>query len=81
MDYSLELSGKRRITFIGDSFTAGHGVADVEERFVNQIRTMRPDLEIHAIARNGWDTSHEIDNLEKLWQLCYEFDQAVLVYV
>src|SRR5262245_52367922 len=33
--------GKRRVTFTGDSFTAGWGVADVEDRFANRIRKDR----------------------------------------
>ncbi len=30
--------GRRHICFVGDSFTFGHGVADVSDRFTNRIR-------------------------------------------
>src|SRR5436305_298131 len=39
IDYALTReSGRRRVSFVGDSFTAAEGVADVEDRFVNRIR-------------------------------------------
>ena len=47
---------KPRITFLGDSFTAGHGIKNVDDRFANQIRKMHPELEVHVFAKNGWDT-------------------------
>lgn len=73
--------GRRRITFIGDSFTVGHGVPDVEDRFANRIRRQRPDWEIHVLAQNGWETGDELDLLETQLRPQYEFDQVVLVYV
>jgi len=81
MNYALKRFGKRRITFIGDSFTAGHGIADVEDRFANLIRSMRPEMEIHVLADNGWDTYLELSTLVKLSQDGYEFEHVVLVYV
>lgn len=62
----------RRLTFLGDSFTAGHGVADVERRFANLIRRERPDWEVHAIARNGNDTRHQLDTLASLLRIPYD---------
>lgn len=45
VDYPLERAvGSRRISFLGDSFTAGHGIKSVEDRFPNLVR---------ARARNG----------------------------
>lgn len=80
-DYQRKLSGQRRISFIGDSFTAGHGVKNVEDRFVNIIRKSTPNLEVHAIAANGLETIHEIDLIGKLSSSDgYEFDVVVLVY-
>jgi hypothetical protein len=32
-------SNRKHICFVGDSFTFGHGVADVSDRFTNRIRT------------------------------------------
>ena len=31
--------GRRRIVFAGDSFTFGHGIKDVDDRFSNLVRT------------------------------------------
>lgn len=71
---------RRRITFLGDSFTAGHGVADVEDRFANRIRRARTDWEVHALARNGIHTETQIETLEQLLRRGYEIDTVVLAY-
>jgi len=80
VDYQLKLQGKPRITFIGDSFTAGHGITDVEKRFVNLIREARSDWEIHCFAKNGWDTYAYMDYMTKSIESGYEFDHIVLIY-
>ena len=73
--------GKRRITFVGDSFTAGFGVKDVEDRFVNRIRRGHPEWEIHAAAKPGLDTSTEVDIMHNLTvSNHYRIDVLVLVY-
>ena len=72
---------KRRITFVGDSFTAGFGVKDVEDRFVNRIRRLHPEWEIHAAAKPGLDTSTEVDIMHNLTvSNHYQIDVLVLVY-
>jgi lysophospholipase L1-like esterase len=71
--------GKRRITFIGDSFTAGHGVPNVDDRFANLVRAAHPDWEVHVLAQNGWETGNELDLLRGL-PPDYALDQVVLVY-
>jgi len=43
LTYELRIPlGKRRIFFLGDSFTAGHGIKDVDDRFANRIRQANP---------------------------------------
>ena len=80
LDYSYaKPEGLRRISFLGDSFTAGHGVL-VEERFANLIRNARPDWQVHAIAWPGSSTVGQLALLEKLIQQGYELDVVVLVY-
>lgn len=71
--------GQRRVSFIGDSFTAGHGV-EVEERFANLYRARRPDLEVHVLAGRGADTGHELNLLGELLGRGYQFDLVVLCY-
>ncbi len=72
--------GKRRISFVGDSFTAGHGIRNVEDRFANCIRRAHPDWEIHVLAANGSETGGEINFLNLYTARGYQVDQVVLVY-
>jgi len=82
IDYPMARpAGKRRITFVGDSFTAGFGVKDVENRFVNRIRRLHPEWEVHAAAKPGLDTSTEVDIMHNLTvSNHYQIDVVVLVY-
>jgi hypothetical protein len=80
-DYSPALTpGKRRISFVGDSFTAGHGISDVEDRFPNIVRRAHPEWEIHVLARQGLDTGGELALMRKLFARGYQAQQVVLVY-
>ncbi len=82
IDYPNALTpGKRRVTFVGDSCTAGFGVKNVEDRFVNRIRRLHPDWEVHAVAKPGLDTSTEVEIMHNLTvSNGYRLDQVVLVY-
>ncbi len=77
-------AGKRRVTFVGDSFTAGHGVPDVTDRFANRLRAARPQWDVHVFAVNGWDTGGEVTWVTKQLPAYtkggYAFDEVVLVY-
>jgi hypothetical protein len=81
-DYPMALTpGKRRVTFVGDSFTAGFGVKGVEDRFVNRIRRLHPEWEVHAVAKPGLDTSTEVEIMHNLTvSNGYRLDLVVLVY-
>ncbi|MCH2169404.1 SGNH/GDSL hydrolase family protein [Myxococcota bacterium] len=70
--------GRARITFLGDSFTAGYGIPDVNERFANLVRAQRPDWEIHVLADNGWNSGAQIEVMASHPE--YEADRVVLVY-
>ena len=81
VEYALAIApGKRRVSFVGDSFTAGHGIEDVEQRFANRVRRMHPDWEVHVLADNGKDTAAEVDGLMALVANGYAVDEVVLVY-
>ena len=73
-------TGKRRVTFIGDSFTAGHGIPNVEDRFANVIRGEHPNWEVHVVAQCGWDTGHQLSNFMDMERYGYQTDLVVLVY-
>lgn len=86
-DYYLKkANGKRRIVFIGDSYTAGHGVKDIKDRFSNRVedRLARKVgsgyYEIYTIAIGGWDTIDEIDYLSGLVENGFETDIVVLCF-
>jgi len=72
--------GRRRVTFLGDSFTAAHGVADVEDRFANRIRAAHPDWEVHVLASPGWDTEPELTVLKLYGDDGFRIDVVVLIY-
>jgi hypothetical protein len=81
IEYSLTIApGKRRVSFLGDSFTAGHGIKEVEDRFSNRIRRLHPDWEIHVLAGNGLDTGAELGFFDGYAARGYQVDQVVLVY-
>src|ERR1043165_1005606 len=72
--------GKRRVTFVGDSFTAAQGIKNVEDRFVNRIRRAHPGWEVHMMAVLGFDTGHELDRMDQVLKDGYQIDEVVLVY-
>lgn len=81
VEYSLGIKpGARRITFIGDSFTAGHGVKNVEDRFVNRLRRQHSEWEVHCLAELGMETGDQIRYLQEWLQRGYALDQVVLIY-
>ncbi len=76
------VDSRRRITFVGDSFTAGHGIPEVGDRFANRIRRAHPTKwEVQVLAANGLDTGKELELLHGYGRKDYEFDVLVLVYV
>ncbi|HWX19985.1 MAG TPA: SGNH/GDSL hydrolase family protein [Candidatus Binatia bacterium] len=81
LEYSLRIApGKRRISFVGDSFTVGHGVKNVEDRFANRLRREHPEWEIHVLAMLGFNTGDEVDYLAGWLPKGYQLDEVVLVY-
>jgi len=71
---------KTRITFIGDSFTAGHGIEDVNNRFANILRNNKPDWEIQTFGVNGFDTGDQIKLLDDVLSQGFQLDWVVLIY-
>ncbi len=79
--YALTPSaGKMRISFIGDSFANGHGIANVEDRFSNIIATRNNGWEVYNLSRDGYSTQMEIDALKDLHSKGYKTDCLVLIY-
>jgi hypothetical protein len=81
VEYATAIApGKRRVTFIGDSFAAGHGIKNVEDRFENRLRREHPEWEVHVLANVGLDTGGEQVLLNRALTKGYQLDQVVLVY-
>lgn len=79
--YSLKpIPGKLRVTFVGDSFTAGHGIKNVDNRFANRVRRLHPEWDVHVFAQNGWDTGHELASIKAMTKQRYGAEVVVLVY-
>jgi len=72
--------GRMRVTFLGDSYTNGHGVKQVADRFVNRIRADRPGWEVHSFAEDGMDTGPILDRVRRLTATGYQLDVVVYVY-
>jgi hypothetical protein len=77
--HAVRTPGKPRLTFLGDSFTVGHGINNVEDRFPNRIRSLGI-YEVHIPADIGYDTGHHLQIIEGLIAQDYQFDRVVLVY-
>ncbi len=71
--------GKTRITFLGDSFTAGQGI-ELNERFANIIRENKQEWEIHTLAIPGWNTIDELNTIKAAFESKYKTNCVVLVY-
>ena len=82
IDYAAAIeTGKRRLTFLGDSLTAGHGVADVEDRFGNRVRrAIGATWEVQVVAMNGLETGDEIEAVRNLVRAGFELDVVALIY-
>lgn len=82
VDYTKAIpAGKRRVTFLGDSFALGHGIEDVDRRFSNLVRRDHPGWDVETLAHAGWDTKLEIEGLDRFANEGYALDVVVLVYV
>lgn len=70
----------RRVSFMGDSFTTGHGVKNVEDLFWYRIRNAHPGWEVHDLAVLGRDTGRELTMMTDALSQGYQLDEVVLVY-
>lgn len=83
-DYYFEKE-KQRIVFIGDSYTIGHGIKNIEDRFTGIIearlnKEFAGRYEVYTIAKNGWDTAHEADYFNQLIKNGFEADTIILCF-
>lgn len=57
-----DLASTEKLFVVGDSFVAGLGINDPEERFSNHLRRwLAPDWSVCNLGRMGWNTRQELD--------------------
>lgn len=55
-----------KMMFLGDSFVAGHGIKDPEDRFSDIVgRKLGSQFAVYNLGRNAADTKEEYENLRK----------------
>ena len=73
--------GKRRLTIFGDSFSNGHGIKDINKRYSNIIREKYGNrIEVHNMSVSGGNSHSQLENMERLLPLGYEYDVILLAY-
>jgi len=71
-----KIGSRKRVAVVGDSFAAGGGIEEIEDRFSNQLAKMLgDDYVVMTIAKNGWNTRQEIDGL-----LAYPYPPDLVVF-
>lgn len=58
---STQISGKKKVMVLGDSFVAGHGIKDPEDRFSNRLQRLLPDdkYKVFNLGVGGSDVHDE----------------------
>jgi hypothetical protein len=73
----------KHIVFFGDSFTYGHGIAKVSDRFSNRIRNAlaggAEKTSVTNVAKPGTDLNWAASQLESLYKHGHKIDVAVYV--
>jgi len=55
-----DFEGRKVLFVVGDSFVAGHGIPQIENRFSNILqRNLGEQYRVVNIAQNGWDSADE----------------------
>lgn len=55
------LAGRTKVMVVGDSFVAGSGIINPEDRFANQLgRLLGDEYAVINVASPGWDTGDEV---------------------
>ena len=81
INYDLPIKANRRITVLGDSFTAGAGVEDVDDRFANLLRQRLHETEVHVLGTNGHSTYNHYQTVQKLRDMQYPTNTVLLAYM
>ncbi len=56
--------GLTRIAIVGDSFTAGHGISNIDDTFPQVLeKELGDNYDVNTVAQSGWDTDAEVGYL------------------
>jgi hypothetical protein len=59
-----DVPGLTRIAIVGDSFTAGHGISNIDDTYPQVLEKMLGDnYDVNTVAQSGWDTDAEVGYL------------------
>ena len=81
----IPASGTRRIVTLGDSFTFGHGIKRIEDRFTDRLRsrleqTTTEPVELYNFATCGMDTPDHLEQLRLMARGGFHSDILLFVY-
>lgn len=70
---------KDKILILGDSYVAGHGIKNVEDRISNLLQQkLGNDYRVFNLGQNGSHTEKQFNNLKKF---PYKYDKLILIHV
>jgi hypothetical protein len=77
--------GVWRIGLLGDSFTAGYGIARVEDRFGDRLRARLEQMcpgrfQVYNLASWGDESAQHLAKLRVIARFGFEFDMFILAY-
>jgi hypothetical protein len=83
-EFEAKKPGVLRVGVIGDSFTLGHGIGEVEDRFSNILEKKLSEVcqervEVYNLGRGGWNTKEEVEYLLGEGK-GFNFDGVILAY-
>lgn len=58
-----------RIAIVGDSFTAGHGISNIDDMYAEVLeKKLGPGYDVNLVAQSGWDTDVETGYLNAYYE-------------
>lgn len=78
--------GQKRICFVGDSFTIGHGLRRCEDRFSDRLESLLDEqlpgrYQVANIADPGLETSQIVGRVKSILEQGYQIDTLVYVFM
>ncbi len=74
---STDIKGKKKVMVLGDSFVAGHGVKDPEDRFSNRLQRLLPE-DKYKVFNLGVGGSDVFDENQRIREFPYQPDLLII---